>query len=34
MNPAARRIELSVKTGAGVDEWCDWLCAQVGSPRG
>ena len=29
VNPTATRIDLSVKTGRGVDEWCAWLRAQV-----
>jgi hydrogenase nickel incorporation protein HypB len=27
VNPAARVIHASARTGAGVDEWCAWLCA-------
>lgn len=27
VNPAARVIEASARTGEGVDEWCDWLRA-------
>jgi hypothetical protein len=25
VNPTARLIHLSARTGEGVDEWCDWL---------
>ncbi|MGH9300278.1 MAG: hydrogenase nickel incorporation protein HypB [Acidimicrobiales bacterium] len=25
VNPTTRRIEISARTGAGLDEWCDWL---------
>ncbi|MGH8962339.1 MAG: hydrogenase nickel incorporation protein HypB [Jatrophihabitantaceae bacterium] len=25
VNPTARTIEMSARTGAGVDEWCNWL---------
>jgi hydrogenase nickel incorporation protein HypB len=25
VNPTAKTIELSARTGDGVDEWCDWL---------
>ena len=33
VNPTARRIRLSVKTGAGVDEWCTWLGDQMSTSR-
>lgn len=26
VNPDAVTIETSARTGAGIDEWCDWLC--------
>jgi hydrogenase nickel incorporation protein HypB len=29
VNPSARRILLSARTGEGVDEWCQWLTALV-----
>ncbi|MDQ6849264.1 MAG: hydrogenase nickel incorporation protein HypB [Actinomycetota bacterium] len=29
INPTARMIELSARTGQGVDEWCGWLGDQV-----
>jgi hydrogenase nickel incorporation protein HypB len=29
VNPNARRLDLSVRTGAGVEEWCTWLRAEV-----
>lgn len=25
VNPTVRTIEVSARTGAGVDEWCAWL---------
>jgi hydrogenase nickel incorporation protein HypB len=25
INPTARRIQVSARTGEGIDEWCDWL---------
>ena len=25
VNPTARLIHVSARTGEGVDEWCDWL---------
>ena len=28
-NPDAKVITICAKTGEGVDEWCDWLAAQV-----
>ena len=31
VNPNVQRLELSVKTGAGVDAWCRWLQAELGS---
>ncbi|MCU1655458.1 MAG: hydrogenase accessory protein HypB [Pseudonocardiales bacterium] len=33
VNPAAATLEISARTGEGVDAWCDWLRAQVaGAP--
>ncbi len=32
VNPAARVIRTSARTGEGVDEWCDWLRASLGQP--
>jgi len=29
VNPAARTIEVSARTGEGVDAWCDWLLEVV-----
>jgi hydrogenase nickel incorporation protein HypB len=29
VNPSARVIMASAKTGEGIDEWCDWLCGQM-----
>jgi hydrogenase nickel incorporation protein HypB len=31
VNPEVTTIEVSARTGAGVDEWCDWLRAQLAS---
>jgi hydrogenase nickel incorporation protein HypB len=31
VNPSARIIMTSARTGEGVDEWCDWLAAQSSS---
>ncbi|HTN79839.1 MAG TPA: hydrogenase nickel incorporation protein HypB [Acidimicrobiales bacterium] len=31
VNPTARVIQASAKTGEGVDEWCAWLVALAGS---
>ena len=31
VNPRARTIELSARTGQGVDDWCDWLSALPSS---
>ena len=31
VNPHARRIQISARTGQGVDEWCSWLLG-VGAP--
>lgn len=28
VNPGARPILASARTGEGVDEWCDWLCTR------
>ncbi|HKC27180.1 MAG TPA: hydrogenase nickel incorporation protein HypB, partial [Jatrophihabitans sp.] len=33
INPVARRIDISARTGAGVDEWCGWVRAQLPRPR-
>ncbi len=33
VNPGARVIELSARTGAGVEEWCDWLRDEVRAVR-
>ncbi len=30
VNPGARVIHASARTGEGVDEWCDWLVGLVG----
>jgi len=32
VNPTARVIRASAKTGEGIDEWCDWLRGQNGDP--
>jgi hydrogenase nickel incorporation protein HypB len=32
VNPAVERIDLSARTGAGVQQWCDWLLARVRAP--
>jgi hydrogenase nickel incorporation protein HypB len=29
VNPAAAVLEVSARTGAGVDEWCAWLQARA-----
>jgi hydrogenase nickel incorporation protein HypB len=29
VNPAARVIHASARTGEGVDEWCAWLSGQA-----
>jgi hydrogenase nickel incorporation protein HypB len=29
VNPAARVLQLSARTGAGVPAWCDWLRDQL-----
>ncbi len=29
VNPTARIIHASARTGAGIDEWCDWLTGQA-----
>jgi hydrogenase nickel incorporation protein HypB len=29
VNPRARVIQASARTGAGIDEWCDWLLGQA-----
>lgn len=33
VNPAALSIEMSARTGQGVDEWCEWLTSRVDSVR-
>ncbi|HEY4571007.1 MAG TPA: hydrogenase nickel incorporation protein HypB [Kribbella sp.] len=33
VNPAAATLEISARTGVGVDAWCDWLRAQVQTTR-
>jgi len=30
VNPTARVIRASARTGEGVDEWCDWLRTSMG----
>ncbi len=25
VNPGVKVIEMSARTGAGIDQWCDWL---------
>jgi hydrogenase nickel incorporation protein HypB len=32
VNPTARIIHTSARTGEGVDEWCDWLATQSTAP--
>jgi hydrogenase nickel incorporation protein HypB len=32
VNPTARIIHTSARTGTGVDEWCDWLATQSTAP--
>ena len=32
VNPTATVIQLSARTGEGVDEWCDWLRSVVAAP--
>ena len=34
VNPGVRTIELSARTGEGVDEWCDWLAALAPAVAG
>ena len=29
LNPRARMFEVSCKTGEGIDDWCEWLQAQI-----
>ena len=29
VNPSAATLEISARTGAGVDEWCDWLLTRL-----
>jgi hydrogenase nickel incorporation protein HypB len=29
VNPAARVLQVSARSGAGVPAWCDWLRAQL-----
>src|SRR4051794_36899471 len=33
VNPAARTIDVSVRTGHGVDEWCEWVLGCVDRAR-
>ncbi len=33
VNPDARTIEVSARTCAGLDEWCDWLHTQLSARR-
>jgi len=33
VNPAAATIEMSARTGDGVDAWCDWLIAHMAEIR-
>jgi hydrogenase nickel incorporation protein HypB len=33
INPALRVFEVSCTTGAGLDDWCSWLAAQVAAVR-
>ncbi|HET9656507.1 MAG TPA: hydrogenase nickel incorporation protein HypB [Kineosporiaceae bacterium] len=32
VNPGAVTLQLSARTGEGVDAWCDWVTAQAGRP--
>jgi hydrogenase nickel incorporation protein HypB len=32
VNPTARVIQASARTGEGIDEWCSWLVGQTGDP--
>jgi hydrogenase nickel incorporation protein HypB len=32
VNPAVETIEVSARTGAGVDAWCSWVEARAGKP--
>ena len=32
VNPTVQRIDLSARTGAGLDLWCDWLLDRVRAP--
>src|SRR6185312_4544343 len=32
VNPTVQRIDLSARTGVGVEQWCDWLLARVRAP--
>jgi hydrogenase nickel incorporation protein HypB len=32
VNPAARVLQISARTGEGLDEWCGWLRAQILAP--
>ncbi len=34
VNPMARRIQVSARTGEGIDEWCDWLVATHAARSG
>jgi hydrogenase nickel incorporation protein HypB len=33
VNPGVTAIEISARTGAGVAQWCDWLCARAEQNR-
>ena len=33
INPTAPTIELSAKTGHGIDQWCNWLLTQLATTR-
>jgi hydrogenase nickel incorporation protein HypB len=34
VNPHAAVIQLSARTGEGVEAWCDWARALLGKPTG
>jgi hydrogenase nickel incorporation protein HypB len=34
VNPAGQYLELSARTGDGIDAWVSWLCDRVASARG
>ncbi len=33
VNPSARRIDMSVRSGVGTDEWCAWLQSRTRQPE-